>query len=180
MNGLLSILLVSSLALSPVSEAENVKNEAVSEQPCRYEVVADNETASCENLDTYAEKADKTVDNSGIKTLEEPIENEELIQREKKPFAKIIVKVSERKAKGNAASTSAMDGEWERVIAQLDAKFEHMYEIKNELDKIERESARLWSEYYALKEVYDRALRSLSENWAEDNGVAFVPHSWRR
>jgi hypothetical protein len=180
MNGLLSALLISSLALTPIQGVENTSGEANTEQPCRYEIVTESEMSSHKNYDTYAENVNKTVENNAIKTLEEPIRNDGLKPREKKPFIKISVKVAEQKAKKADASADAVDGEWDKIISRLDTKFEHMYKLKSELDKMERESAKLWSEYYALKEIYDRALRSLSENWAEDNGVTFVPYAFRR
>ena len=67
----------------------------------------------------------------------------------------------------------------ESVFDTLDEKFEYMFELKNTLDKREKETAKMWSEYYAIKEVYDRAVAKYMEKWAEDNGVLLAKNHKR-
>ncbi|MBO5222946.1 MAG: hypothetical protein J6C23_00340 [Clostridia bacterium] len=170
---LLNVLLVPTLVCSAFQDAKAEPVIAEQEMPCRYEIVADYEAECKEKCDTYAEKRDKTDKNAGIMTLEE---KEKEFVRERGPLAGIIVKVEKQdKQKIKSASGEEVVFENADVFAQLEAKFEHMYEIREKLDEYERESAKLWSEYYALKDVYDRALKSLCENWAEDNGISFAP-----
>ena len=127
-----------------------------------------------QNYDTYEEKHDKTERNDGISTLEEPIKSGRGFNREKKPLARISIVVDREEAIKTSGEEEFFK-QSEDIFAFLNEKFEQMYEIREKIDEYERETSRLWSEYYALKDVYDRALGKYSEKWAEDNGISFLP-----
>lgn len=183
---LLSFLLVPSIVFSAPQSQNPTDKTKTQDEPMLYETVSEWTDKSHEKADTYEQKDDKSLKNSGIRTLEEPIERE--FFREKKPFAKVLVKIrsnmekeqSEKQVESVSGEEYAFDS-IENVIASLNDKFSYMYELKNQLDEYEKQTAKLWSEYYAIKDVYDRALQRYSEKWAEDNGINFVPKSaWRR
>ena len=62
----------------------------------------------------------------------------------------------------------------EDIAEEIDLKV-HIERLKTlldaELDEREKESAKMWNEYYAIKEVYDRAVAKYTEKWAQDNGI---------
>ncbi|MBE5732489.1 MAG: hypothetical protein E7353_05550 [Clostridiales bacterium] len=169
---LVSLLLIPTLMSSVVQNAK--PGQAVDvQEPCKYETVMEQGYKCEENCDTYAENSDKSVENRDIRTLEEF----EKWDREKKPFAKIVVKIQSEKRTNE--KTMDVSGEETKpaldIFLELEEKFEYMFKLKEKIDEYERECAKLWSEYYAIKDVYDRALAKYSENWAEDNGISFIP-----
>lgn len=184
MFSLLSLLIVPSIAFSSASVDKLATSAPIEETPMRYEIASEFERKSNEKPDTYEEKRDKKTGNSGIRTLEEPMQRE--FVREKKPFANVSIKIrcspkyeteKVEKASGEEMFSYSMDS----VFAQLNEKFSYMFELKERLDEYEKQTAKLWNEYYAIKDVYDRALKKYSEKWAEDNGINFVPSTaWRR
>ncbi len=183
MINLVSVLIVSSLALAPVKEAESQFTTKIEDLPCRYETVSEWRCESNKNSDTYAINNDKSIENNNVRTLEETGRKERWVEKEKRPFAKIVVRVDN--GRGEEQFARKVSGEEilsdEDMFESLNFKFDKMYEIKEKIDEHERECAKLWSEYYALKDVYDRALAKYSEKWAEDNGINFVPKkAWRR
>lgn len=48
----------------------------------------------------------------------------------------------------------------------LDDKYEKMFAIKSRLDAITGESDKLWQEYYALRESYEREYRRIVYEWS--------------
>ena len=170
---LVSLLLVPSIAIGTVQNAKTEQSVDSPQLPCRYETVMEREDVCMENKCTYVTNDDKNVENHDIKTLEEP----KMWIREKKPFAKMVITFQSGREKYEK-DISVSGEEIEQTLdmfVELNEKFEYMYKLKEKIDEYERECAKLWSEYYALKDVYDRALAKYSENWAEDNGISFVP-----
>ena len=165
---LLSLCLVPFVAAASGDELVPTKTEY--SQPTEYYVVVmEKECDSIKNPITYEGKCDKINENSGIATLEEYGRTFDI---EKKPFAHGEV----RSVSGEENTVGLKE-----IIADLDAEFEYMFRLKDMIELNEKENAKLWSEYYAIKDLYDRALSKYTENWAEDNGIAFVPKkAWRR
>jgi hypothetical protein len=129
-----------------------------------YAIVSEKSFDCYENAIPYAKNHDKKSENAEVRTLEEL---QEWMQNfEKKPLAKSV-------------SGEENNERMERVFDMLDEKFEYMFELKNTLDKREKETAKMWSEYYAIKEVYDRAVAKYMEKWAEDNGVLLAKNHKR-
>ena len=53
--------------------------------------------------------------------------------------------------------------------AELDKQFEKMFQLKERLDEINKESDQLWREYYAMRESYDKRFKRLIAEWANDS-----------
>ena len=169
---LLSVLLVPVFALGFANNVEAGAKIECSEEKNKVSSVCFIPCNGTQNYDTYEENRDKTEQNDGISTLEEPIK-ERGFNREQKPLARISIVVDREEA--IKTSGEEFFNQSEDMFAYLNEKFEQMYEIREKIDEYERETSRLWSEYYALKDVYDRALGKYSEKWAEDNGISFLP-----
>ena len=148
---LVGLLIIPSLVFSQVASDNPVSSTKIAE-PENFVVVSEKLFDCYENTIPYVQNRDK---NSEVRTLEE-IKGEGIC--EKGPLVKNV------SGEENASSI-------ENVIDMLDEKFEYMYELKATLDEREKESAKMWSEYYAIKEVYDRAVAKYTEKWAEDNGI---------
>lgn len=52
---------------------------------------------------------------------------------------------------------------------ELDKRYAKMFELKNKLDEINKESEELWREYYAMRESYDKAYKRLVGLWAQES-----------
>ena len=70
---------------------------------------------------------------------------------------------------GNKATDFDADEIFERRKNDLNARFAKMFELKNRLDEINKESESLWQEYYAMRESYDREYKHLVREWARNN-----------
>lgn len=171
---LLSVLLVPVFALGFANNVEAGAKIERSEEKNKVSSVCFIPCNGIQNYDTYEEKHDKTERNDGISTLEEPVKSGRGFNREKKPLARISIVVDREEAIKTSGEEEFFK-QSEDIFAFLNEKFEQMYEIREKIDEYERETSRLWSEYYALKDVYDRALGKYSEKWAEDNGISFLP-----
>ena len=87
-------------------------------------------------------------------------------------------KAQSEKHSGGAADTAKREpGENEKPIVSadellgiklnaLDDKYEKMFAIKSRLDAINGESDKLWQEYYALRESYEREYRRIVYEWS--------------
>ena len=171
---LLSVLLVPVFALGFANNVEAGAKIERSEEKNKVSSVCFIPCNGIQNYDTYEENRDKTERNDGISTLEEPVKSGTGFNREKKPLARISIVVDREEAIKTSGEEEFFK-QSEDIFAFLNEKFEQMYEIREKIDEYERETSRLWSEYYALKDVYDRALGKYSEKWAEDNGISFLP-----
>lgn len=155
----LGLVVLPALICSPSSTEttqEKVNNEPIQE----YVIVSEIEIERTKNTVPYTKNRDNNYQNDGIRTLEEPISKDGKI--EIGPFANdgSVKKVS---GEENPSIQSAMD--------EIDRQFEYMYELKATLDEREKETAKLWNRYYAIKEVYDRAMSKSVDKWAKDNGI---------
>ena len=151
---LLSLLVLPSLVFASSSDEKLVPS--MQNKACEDYVIVSEKLFDCyENAIPYAQNRDKKHENGAIKTLEEL--EKDMHSYEKKPLAKSV----------SGEENSGI----ESVFATLDEKFGYMYELKAKLDAREKESAKMWSEYYAIKEAYDRAVAKYVEKWAEDNGI---------
>lgn len=151
---LVGLLILPSLIFSPIESDKTTSNVQIS-APEQYAIVSEKLFECYENAIPYAQNRDKSGENNEIRTLEE---RKEEGAHEKGPLASNV---------SGEESVSSI----ESVIDMLDTKFEYMYELKATLDEREKESAKMWNEYYAIKEVYDRAVAKYTEKWAQDNGI---------
>ncbi len=172
---LVSLLLVPTIAMSLTQDVKSNQLVKIEQAPCKYDIVKEFSVESVKKNDTYATNNDKMAENDSVKTLEEA--PKKWFFREKKPFAQINISIQNQKMPNDTASLVSGEEYDDRVdvFSWLNDKFAYMYELKDRIDECEKESAKLWTEYYALKDVYDRALARYSEKWAEDNGISFVP-----
>lgn len=66
-------------------------------------------------------------------------------------------------------TTFDADAIFEYRKAELDKQFEKMFQLKERLDEINKESDQLWREYYAMRESYDKRFKRLIAEWANDS-----------
>ncbi len=155
-----SLVILPSLIFAPHSTDKIAPTTQTAESE-EYAIVSEELFDCYENSIPYTRNRDKKQENNEIRTLEERNEGGRVY--EKKPYAKIDI--------AESVSGEEVNYGIESVIDMLDEKFGYMYALKAQLDAREKESAKMWSEYYAIKEVYDRAVAKYTEKWAEDNGI---------
>lgn len=74
-------------------------------------------------------------------------------------------RVIERKI-DTEVSTRGADVSYDKLKAELDARFERMFALKAELEKSSFENEKKWNEYYKLNEEYNKRLKRLIADWA--------------
>ena len=61
------------------------------------------------------------------------------------------------------------DAMFEYSKSELDKRYAKMFELKERLDEINKESEELWREYYAMRDNYDKAYKRLVGLWAQES-----------
>ena len=64
---------------------------------------------------------------------------------------------------------NSADSRYEELKAALDARFEKMFALKAELDKMSAENEAKWQEYWTMHEAYQRQLKRLIAVWVMDS-----------
>lgn len=85
----------------------------------------------------------------------------------------VIVKLlphAARRADGNYVVEGEQNAEqrYNDMKAALDAKFEHMFELKASLEKEQQQMSAKWEEYYALHDRYNKELKKIIAAWVVD------------
>lgn len=155
----LSLVVLPALICAPAN-SEKAMEKVSKNQIQDYAIVSEIVLERTEKAVPYAKNRDKKRENDGIKTLEEPMTQDGKI--EKKPFA-----TEEKMQKASGEESPSM----QNMIDEIDRQFEYMHELKAMLDAKEKETATLWNRYYAIKQVYDKAMSKCVENWARENGI---------
>ena len=156
---LLSLVVLPALVCAPIN-GENGVEQVSKEHIQDYAIVSEWVLEGTEKAVPYAKNRDKKRENSDIRTLEEPIIQDGKI--EKKPFANIDAM---QKVSGEESPSM------QNMLDEIDRQFEYMHELKAMLDEREKETSALWNRYYAIKQVYDKAMNKCVENWARENGI---------
>ena len=155
----LSLVVLPAIVCAPIN-CENGVEQVSKNQIQDYAIVSEIVLERTEKAVPYVKNRDKKRENDGIKTLEEPMTQDGKI--EKKPFA-----TEEKMQKARGEESPSM----QNMIDEIDRQFEYMHELKAMLDEREKETSALWNRYYAIKQVYDKAMSKCVENWARENGI---------
>ena len=94
------------------------------------------------------------------------------------PSGTVIVKVMPRAsaADGNYViegedykeQKKTPDEKYAEMKAELDARFKHMFELKNEIDRQNKLMGDKWDEYYVLREAYEKELKKIVADWVTE------------
>lgn len=100
---------------------------------------------------------------------------------DKAPDGAVLVKilpvprVIERKAEVKSADyvmENDADAIYEKLKAELDAKFAKMFELKSELDAQQEIASKKWNEYWTMNEAYNKQLKKIVAAWVTQNQMS--------
>ncbi len=171
MNTLIS-LLSCALAVSPVAgEAPVLRSEPT---PLPYEVLSESEWQAQESAKQVEESDQDQAEESEKQTKPaKSRKRREILPRVYVEELEIEIKppvmpVSPRKEKATEVGKTREQADF---YQNLNTKFDKMFAIKDRIAELEKECGKLWDEYYAYRQAYDKALSYAVNDWAMEQGV---------
>jgi len=117
---------------------------------------------------------DEIIDNT-VKNEERQMKNEErqinnnnsINDSDNENGYKQIKKNNDKNCKQQGQKTKKFcaDARYKILKHKLDDRFEKMFELKEELDKMSFDQSQKWEEYWALKRHYDKQLNMIIADW---------------